>query len=172
MLEYKLNRSSLTRIYWNESVWQTDWIFWVANQSTLHTRALKVSSPWHCAVYCYVILQWSYVDLLRVIFVHFYRVVILTSMPSVLWRCWLGGRKGIRPVKSSSGGVLVWLSVRSEVETCIWPSWCHCHSLSLASVKSRLVLPFWYRLTWVVPQKGPLNGCVCVILTSIDEIIK
>ena len=36
------------------------------------------------------------------------------------------------------------------------------HSLSLASVKSRLVLPFWYRLTWVVPEKGPLNGCVCV----------
>ena len=44
----------------------------------------------------------------------------------------------------------------------MWPSWCHCHSLSLASVKSRLVLPFWYRLTWVVPEKGPLNGCVCV----------
>ena len=21
-------------------------------------------------------------------------------MPSVLWRCWLGGRKGIRPVKN------------------------------------------------------------------------
>jgi len=21
---------------------------------------------------------------------------------------------------------------------------------------------FWYRLTWVVPEKGPLNGCVCV----------
>ena len=30
------------------------------------------------------------------------------------------------------------------------------------SVKSRLVLPFWYRLTRVVPDKGPLNGCVCV----------
>jgi len=26
----------------------------------------------------------------------------------------------------------------------------------------RLVLPFWYRLTWVVPEKGLLNGCVCV----------
>ena len=37
-----------------------------------------------------------------------------------------------------------------------------CHSLSLASVKSRLVLPFWYRLTWVVLEKGPLNGYVCV----------
>jgi len=35
----------------------------------------------------------------------------------------------------------------------------HC----LASVKSRLVLPFWYRLTWVVLEKGPLNGCVCVL---------
>jgi len=29
-------------------------------------------------------------------------------------------------------------------------------------VKSRLVLPFWYRLTRVVPEKGPLNVCVCV----------
>ena len=36
------------------------------------------------------------------------------------------------------------------------------HSLSLASVKSRLVVPFWCRLTQVVPEKGPLNGCVCV----------
>ena len=34
-------------------------------------------------------------------------------------------------------------------------------SLSLASLKSRLVLPFWYRLIRVVPEKGPLNGCVC-----------
>ena len=58
--------------------------------------------------------------------------------------------------------MLVWLSVWSEVQTCTWPSWCYCHSLSLASVKSRLVLPFWYRLTWVVLEKGPINGCVCV----------
>ena len=71
-------------------------------------------------------------------------------VPSVLWRCWLAGRKGIRPVKN---WVLVWLSVWSEVQTCILPSWCHCHSLSLASVKSRSVLPFWYWLTWVIPEK-------------------
>ena len=56
--------------------------------------------------------------------------------------------------------MLAWLSVWSE--TCMWPSWCHCHSLSLASVKSRLVLLFWYRLTRVVPEKGLLNLCVCV----------
>ena len=53
-------------------------------------------------------------------------------------------------------------SVWSKVQTCIQPSWCHCHSLSLASVKSRLVLPFWYRIAWVVPEKEPLNECVCV----------
>ena len=28
------------------------------------------------------------------------------------------------------------------------------------SSKSRLVLPFWYRFTRVVPDKGPLNVCV------------
>ena len=48
-----------------------------------------------------------------------------TGRASVLWKL--------------SGGVLAWLSVWSEVQTCIWPSWCHCHSLSLASVKCRLV---------------------------------
>jgi len=34
----------------------------------------------------------------------------------------VGGRKGIRPVKKLSGGVLAWLSVWSEVQTCICPS--------------------------------------------------
>jgi len=87
---------------------------------------------------------------------------VCINLPSELWHCWLGGRKGIRPVKKLSSRVLAWLSVWSEVQTCIWPSWCHCYSLSLVSVKSRLVLPFWYRLTWVVPDKGQLNGRVCV----------
>jgi len=64
---------------------------------------------------------------------------------SVLWRCCLGGRKGIRPVKKTEwwgAGLVIYLS--------------------LASLKSRLVIPFGYRLTWVVSEKGPLNGCVCV----------
>ena len=64
--------------------------------------------------------------------------------------------------KKLSGGVLAWLSAWSEVQTCIWSSGCHCHSLCLASVKSSLVLPFWYRPTRVVLDKGPLNGWVCV----------
>ena len=58
----------------------------------------------------------------------------------------LAGRLEGHPArKNLSGGVLAWLSVCSEVHTCIRPSWCHCHSLSLASVKSWLVLPFWQR---------------------------
>ena len=74
----------------------------------------------------------------------------------------VGRQEGHPACKKMSGGLLAWLSVWSKVQTCMWPSWCHCHSLSLASVKSRLVLPFWYRLTRVVPEKGPLNVCVCV----------
>ena len=70
----------------------------------------------------------------------------------------VGRQEGHPACKKLSGGVLAWLSVWSEVQTCIWPSWCHCHSLSLAPVKSRLVLPFWYRLTQVVLEKRPLYG--------------
>jgi len=75
----------------------------------------------------------------------------------------VGRQEGHPACKKLSGGVLAWLSDWSEVQTCIWPIGCHCHSLSLASVKSRLVFPFWYQLTQVVPDKGPLKGvCVCV----------
>ena len=33
--------------------------------------------------------------------------------------------------------------------------------------KIRMVLPFWYWLTHVVPDKEPLNGCVCVCLCTV-----
>ena len=36
--------------------------------------------------------------------------------------------------------------------------------------KIQIGLPFWYRLTWVVPDKGPLNGCVCVINVAYSVI--
>ena len=54
----------------------------------------------------------------------------------------LGGTKGTRPVKAA--GVVI----------CLMP-------LSLASVKSELVLPFWYRLTRVSPgQRAVKRLCV------------
>ena len=35
---------------------------------------------------------------------------------------------------------------------------------------ARLVLPFWYRLTWVVLDKGPLNGRVCVCVRACVRV--
>jgi len=83
------------------------------------------------------------------------------KMPSVLWRCWLGGRKGIRSVKIElwGAGAFICLERGADLHMAqLMPL----PPLSLASVKTRLVLPFWYRLTWVVLNKAPLNGCVCV----------
>jgi len=40
---------------------------------------------------------------------------------------------------------------------------------SLASFKSRLVLPFWYRLTQAVLGKRPLNGVVVVLYMGHDH---
>jgi len=82
----------------------------------------------------------------------------------------VGRQEGHPACKKLSGGLLAWLSVWSEVRTCIWPSGCHCHSLSHASVKSRLVSPFWYRLTWVILEKGPLNVCVCVYASQLKWV--
>jgi len=48
-----------------------------------------------------------------------------------------------------------------------------CHSPSLASVKSRLVLPLWYRLTCVVPARKRavkrVCVCVCVCLSVVGS---
>ena len=76
-------------------------------------------------------------------------------------RLLFGWQEGHQACKKLIGGVLAWLSVWIEVQTCIRPSWCHCHSPSLT--------PFWYRLTRVVSDKGPLNGCVCVSLGSLID---
>ena len=34
--------------------------------------------------------------------------------------------------------------------------------------KIQIGLPFWYQLTQVVPEKGPLTGCVCVCVCVIQ----
>ena len=98
----------------------------------------------------------------------FFFQIILSACAFSALTLLVGGRKGIRPVKNWVVGCWHgYLSgARCRVQTCICSSWCHCHSLSLASVKSRLVLPFWYQLTWVVLEKGPLNGCVCIIFSA------
>jgi len=47
---------------------------------------------------------------------------------------------------------------------CIWPRQCHYHLKtlsSIASLKSKIVSPFWYRFAQVVLEKRPLNKCFC-----------
>jgi len=46
------------------------------------------------------------------------------------------------------------------------------YEISLASFKSRLVLPFWYRLTQVVLEKRPLNGCSSSSCNTHPELKK
>ena len=77
----------------------------------------------------------------------------------------VGRQEGHPACKNMTGGVLAWLSVRSEMQTCIWPSWCHCHWLSLASVKSRLVFTFLVPAHPGSPgQRAVKRVCMCVCL--------
>jgi len=96
-------------------------------------------------------------------------------------RCWCGYLSGegadyLHMVGPMPNGVLLWLSVWSKVQTCIWSSWCHCHSLSLASAKSRLVFTFLVVAHLGSPGKRAVKRvCVCVCgpmpLSSQNRVI-
>jgi len=83
-------------------------------------------------------------------------IMLLPSVlwvPSVLWRCWLGDRKGIRPVKTDwwGAGVVICLERGADlfiVQLMPLPLTVFCFS------KIQIGLPIWYRLTRVVPEKG------------------
>ena len=79
----------------------------------------------------------------------------------------VGRQEGHPACNKLSGGVLAWLSVWSKVQTCICPSWCHCHSLSLALVKSRLFFFF------LVPAHPSSRGQMAIkrvfVIVSISQ---
>ena len=66
--------------------------------------------------------------------------IILDSAFSALMLL-VGRQEGHPACKKLSGVMLAWLCVWVKVQICIWPSWCHCFSLSLASVN-----PDWFYL--------------------------
>jgi len=88
----------------------------------------------------------SFASRMRISRVYCRRKVIAFSALTLLF--------GHLACKKLSGGMLAWLSGMDEVQTCIYPSRCHCHSQPLAPVNpdTFLVLPFWYLLTRVVPD--------------------
>jgi len=78
---------------------------------------------------------------------------------SVLWCCWLGSRKNTWVVRCWHGylsGARCTLAYGRADATAT-----HC---LLLQQNPDWLLPFWYRLTRVVLDKGPLKGCVCVFL--------
>jgi len=89
-------------------------------------------------------------------FLHFF----LIFLPSVLWRCWLGGRKGIRPVKNWV--VRYWRGCLSGARGgwfAYGPADATASPSSLAPVKSRMVYLSGAGLPRLSYNKRPLNGC-------------
>jgi len=89
----------------------------------------------------------------------FYLFYFLYFLPSVLWRCWLGGRKGILCVKTDwwgTGVVICWDRRADDLHMVLTNA--TATPSSLAPVKSRMVylsgagLP---RLSW---KRRALNG--------------
>jgi len=90
----------------------------------------------------------------------------------VLWRCWLGGRKGIRPVKNwvvgCWRGCLGWGADLHIAQQMPLSPTVSCSSKSRLVI-TFLVLPFWCLLTRVVPDifqkssKTVVCVCACVL---------
>jgi len=87
------------------------------------------------------------------------------AAPSVLWCCWLGSRKGIRPVKTEWWGAGMVICLEQGADLHIAQLMPLLLTVSCFN-KIQIGLPFWYRLTRVVPEKGPFDGCVCVLIGS------
>jgi len=77
------------------------------------------------------------INLKGVLKVTWYLFIAISAMTLLVVR-----QEGHPACKKLSGGMLAWLSVWDEMQICIWPSRCHCHSLSLAPVN-----PDWLYLS-------------------------
>ena len=84
-----------------------------------------------------------------------------SAMPSVLWRWWLGGRKGIRHVKKTEwwgAGVIICLERGAELhmaQRMPLPLTISCLS------KIQIGFTFLVPAHLGCPGKGPLNRCCC-----------
>ena len=98
-------------------------------------------------------------------------MLVIFHLPSVLWRCWLGSRKGIRPVKPEwwYAGMVMCLGQGTDLhmaQQMPLPLTISC------SMKSRLVLPSCCQLIRVVPDKSheghKMVVCVCKTVVCIQ----
>jgi len=106
----------------------------------------------------------------------FVYLIIIIYTPTIAFSALtllVGRQEGHPACKKQSGGLLAWLSVWSEVQTCTRPSGCHCHSLSLAPVKSRLVFTFLVPAHPRSPgQRAIQRVCMCVCVIKSRPVLE
>ena len=98
----------------------------------------------------------------------FSKFIIIIIQPLVLWRCWLGGRKGIRPVKNWGWGAGVVICLEQGADLHIAQRM----PLSLTvSCFSKIQIGFTYLVPAhpASPGQGPLNGYVCVYYSATSH---
>jgi len=118
---------------------------------------MMTSIHWERQVCCIYVLDSRYCIKLICLFLYIMFLLKCFSAFTLL----VGWQEQHLACKKLSGGLVAWLSVWSEVQTCVCPSWCHCHSLSCFS-KIRIGFTFLVPAHLGSPRKGPLNGCVFV----------
>ena len=112
----------------------------------------KVSSERHCTI--------------KTVVCH----VVCFNLPSVFWHSWLGITKSIRPVNIEwwGVGVVICLGWGADCLHVVQLMPLHPQTPSfLASFKSKLVLPFCYRLTQVVLEKSTVKTGVIVVVVVV-----
>ena len=89
-------------------------------------------------------------------------LLLYYCMPSVLWRCWLGGRKGIRPVKTEWWGAVVVICLE-------WGADLHMAQLMLLPLTVSCFSEIQIGIAFLVPAHPGSPGkraikrvCVCV----------
>ena len=114
---------------------------------------------WHTSFTLYCTSTWFHTRWKNV-----YQHLSVWSLPSVLWRCWLGGRKGIRPVKNWV--VWYWRGYLSGAR--LQDADLHIAQLMPLPLTFSCFSKIQIGFTFLVPahpgspRQRPLNGCVCV----------
>ena len=121
--------------------------------ATRHLLLANARSPDSALLYMYKVSAFS-------------ALTLLVGLPP-------GCRKSIRTIKN--GVMRCWCGYLSGAK-CKWfaygPADATANPSSLASLKSRMILPLWYRLTQVVLEKRPLNEYeVVVVVVMVAAVL-
>ena len=112
------------------------------------------------AALCQITLTTCWVILIKS--QHLYCSCCYDYLPSVVWHCWLGVRKSIRPVNN---WVMRWWCGYLPRPRCRWFADASADASatpsSLAWLKSRLVWHFWCQLTYIKNHMSELHKIFC-----------